>query len=167
MPTSGPEVEWALFRGTAVPSSDTHGPARVIGDVARCYSRTPTGALIAMVQISSRYLVSPDGVSIAREQTIPGKGQDVLVAALERRGEVEVQSGDVGQIAAYRFVNFTPDEAVIAVATRGPDGGLQLVELRVRWSEGDWKIVLFDDGSQFSTSSTLTDLTGMNPWSGV
>ena len=167
VPPAGPRVEWTLFRGLAVPGSEEHGPAVIEGDVARCYSHTPTGALIAAVQIGSRYVVATDGVDVARRQTVPGKGQDALVAALQERGPVQVQSGDVCQMAGFRFVDFTPEEAVIARASRCPDGVLQLTEVKVRWSDGDWKLVLLDDGSESATASTLNDLSGMTAWSGV
>ncbi len=139
----------------------------VDGDVARCYSHTPAGALIASVQISSRYLLGVDGVTVVREQAVPGTGQRALIAALEERGPVEVQSGDVCQVAGYRFVAYTPDRAVIARASRCPGDVLQLSDVAVEGRGGDWRIVLDDKGSESATVSTLADLSGLTAWSGV
>jgi hypothetical protein len=167
VPSKGPEVEWSVYQGLVVPSSDVHGPMVVEGSVARCYSHTPSGALIASVQIGSRYLLAPDGVAVVREQTVPGKGQRALIDALEERGPVEVQSGDVCQVAGFRFVAYTPDRAVIARASRCPGDVLQLTEVAVEWRDGDWRVVLDENGSESAITSTLTDLTGMTAWSGV
>jgi len=167
IPSDGPKVEWSIYRGLAVPSSDVHGPMVVEGSVARCYSHTPAGALIASIQIGTRYVVAPDGVAVVREQTVPGKGQRALMEALEERGPVEVESGDVCQVAGFRFVVYSPDRAVIARASRCPGDVLQLTEVAVEWRDGDWKVVLDENGSESATTSTLTDLSGMTPWSGV
>jgi hypothetical protein len=167
IPASPPQVAWAIYRGVVVPSSEDHGPTVVEGGVARCYSHTPTGALIASVQIGARYVVAPDGVTVAREQTVAGKGQDALVAALEERGVVTVTAGEMCQVAGYRFVTYAPEQAVIARAARCPDGSLQLTQLTLEWHDGDWRIVLLADGSESATASTLSDLSGMTPWSGV
>jgi hypothetical protein len=139
----------------------------VDGSVARCYSHTPSGALLASVQIGTRYLLAPDGVAVVREQIVPGKGQRALIDALEERGPVEVESGDVCQVAGFRFVHYTPDRAVIARASRCPGDVLQLTEVAVEWRDGDWKVVLDENGSESATTSTLSDLTGMTAWSGV
>jgi hypothetical protein len=160
-------VAWTIYRGIVVPSSDDHGPTVFEGGVARCYSHTPTGALIASVQIGARAIVAPDGVTVVREQTVPGTGQAALIAALEDRGPVEVTSGEICQVAAYRFVTYSPEQAVIARASRCPSGNLQLTQVTVEWRDGDWRLVLLDDGSESAMTSTLSDLSGMTAWSGV
>jgi hypothetical protein len=168
IPAAAPPVTWEVFNGAVLPVSQEHGPAVVDGAVARCYSRTPAGALIAAAQIGFRILVDPDGgVAIAREQTVAGEGQDALVAALRKRGRpTPPQPGELCQIAGYRFVAFTPQEAVIALASDCGDK-FQLTESRVQWSDGDWRRVLEPDGSTSPTASVLPDLEGMTLWSGV
>jgi hypothetical protein len=168
IPVAGPPVTWEVFNGAVLPASQEHGPAGVDGAIARCYSRTPTGALIAAAQIGFRILVDPDGgVAIAREQTVAGEGQDALVAALRKRGRpTPPQPGELCQIAGYRFVAFSPQEAVIALASDCGDK-FQLTESRVQWSDGDWRRVLEPDGSTSPTASVLPDLEGMTLWSGV
>lgn len=168
IPTTAPPVTWEVFNGAVLPTSREHGPAVVEGAVARCYSHTPTGALIAAVQIDYRALVDPDGgVEVVREQTVPGEGQDALVAVLKERGRPgPAAPGELCQVAGYRFVNYTPAEAVIAVATRCGEK-IQLTEDRLQWRDGDWLQVLEPDGSSSPTAAQLPDLNGMTIWSGV
>jgi hypothetical protein len=168
IPDTGPPVTWEVFNGAVVPVSQEHGPRVVDGAIARCYSRTPTGALIAAVQIDYRALVDPGGgVGVARRQTVPGEGQEALVSALRERGAPgSAEPGELCQVAGFRFVNYTPDEAVMALATRCGDR-LQLTEDRVRWRDGDWYQVLEPDGSSSPTAAVLPDLSGMTVWSGV
>lgn len=167
IPETAPDVDWQVHWTVALPFSDEHGPAVIDGDIARCYARTPTGALIASAQIDHRVLLAPDGPEVARVQTVPGVGQDRLVEVLEERGEAEADPGTLCQVAGYRFVTYSADEAVIASASRCPSSRLQLVEVRLRWVEGDWVMVPEDDGSLTPTVSSLADLSGMVTWGGV
>jgi hypothetical protein len=168
IPETGPEVDWEIVYGAALPFSEDHGPAVVDGDIARCYSHTPTGALIAALQIEYRVLLARQGVDVVEEQTTAGAGQDVLIDALEERGWSPAQPGELCQTAGFRFVTYTSEEAVIAIAARcAASGNLQLTELRVRWEDGDWRQVLQPDGSSSPTASALADLSGMTPWGGV
>ena len=168
VPTTPPPVRWEVFNGAVLPVSDEHGPAVVDGAVARCYAHTPTGALIAAVQIDYRALVDPGGgVEVARKQTVPGEGQEALVTALRERGRPgSAAPGELCQVAGFRFVNYTPEEAVIAIATRCGEK-IQLTEDRVQWRNGDWHQVLEPDGSSSPTAAELADLSGMTVWSGV
>lgn len=168
IPATAPPVTWEVFHGAVLPVSEDHGPAVVEGAIARCYSHTPIGALIASVQIDYRTLVDPaGGVAVVRAQTVPGDGQDALLAALDERGRPGVaEPGELCQIAGYRFITYTAAEAVIATATDCGEN-LQLTEGRVQWREGDWQQVLEPDGSSTPTGSVLPDLRGMTVWSGV
>ena len=168
IPETGPEVDWEIVYGAALPFSEDHGPAVVEGDIARCFSNTPTGALIAAAQIDSRAILARDGVEVVRDQTVPGPGQDRLVEVLEERGWGPALPGQLCQTAGFRIVTYSAEEAVFAVASRCPETAtLQLTEATLRWVDGDWRSVLQDDGSFSATSSVLSDLSGMTPWGGV
>jgi hypothetical protein len=168
IPVAAPPVTWEVFHGAVLPVSSEHGPAVVDGAVARCYSRTPTGALIAAAQIPGRILVDPGGgVEVARKQTVPGEGQEALVAALRDRGRPSAAGpGELCQVAAFRFIAYSPSEAVIALAANCGDG-FQATESRLQWRDGDWRRVLEPDGSTSPTVAVLPDLEGMTIWSGV
>jgi hypothetical protein len=168
IPVAGPPVTWEVFNGAVLPVSQEHGPRVVDGAIARCYSRTPTGALLAATQIEYRLLVDPEGgIGVVREQTVPGPGRDALVAALRERGRPgPAAPGELCQVAGYRFVAYTPSEAVIAVAS-ACGAKFQLTESRVQWYDGDWRQVLQPDGGSSPTAALLPDLSGMTMWSGV
>ena len=170
IPTTAPPVTWELFNGAALPASAEDGPAVLEGPIARCYSHTPTGALIAAVQINIRSLVDPaGGLSVVREQMVPGEGREALAEALRKRGAPgEVSGTPVGfcQVAGYRFVTYTPDEAVVALAADCGDV-FQVTELRVQWRDGDWHQVREPDGSSSPTVASAQDLRGFAVWRGV
>jgi hypothetical protein len=168
IPVAGPPVTWEVFNGAVLPVSQEHGPRIVDGAIARCYSRTPTGALLAATQIEYRLLVDPEGgIDVVREQAVPGPGRDALIAALRERGRPgPAAPGELCQVAGYRFVTYTPNEAVIAAASNCR-GNFQLTESRVQWYDGDWRQVLEADGDSSPTAAVLPDLSGMTIWSGV
>lgn len=170
IPTTAPPVTWEVFNGAVLPVSVEHGPAVVEGPIARCYGHTPTGALIAAVQINIRSLVDPTGgLSVVREQMVPGEGREALAEALRKRGapgEVSGTPAGFCQVAGYRFVTYTPDEAVVALAA---DCGevFQVTELRVQRRDGDWHQVREPDGSSSPTVASAQDLRGFVVWRGV
>ena len=167
IPVSGPETEWEVFHGAVLPTSVDHGPAIVEGDVARCYSHTPTGALIAASQFGPRSLISLDTRAVVEAGSVDGPGQAQLIEDMERTGPIEqVAPGDFCQTAGFRFISYTPDEAIMSVAAKCP-GGFQLREVSTQWVDGDWKVVLDDSGSSVSSVSTINSLSDLTKWAGV
>jgi hypothetical protein len=169
-PTSAPPgVHWQLYHGVALPYSKTAGPAHVHGAVAAGYAHSPTGALIAAVQIDTRALVSPHGSwrAVVRQQVVANKGRRVYA---KQRGQVgdSPPAGGVGQIAGFRFLPYSPQLASVQIATRfASSGDLQMTTLTVKWVDGDWKQVLQPDGSDSPSVQNLKDITGFVRWSGV
>jgi hypothetical protein len=166
IPTTPPAgVTWQLFQGVAVPTSATDGPTRITGTVYAGYSHTPYGALIAALQIGTRYLVTPNNGwrPVTQEQVMPGSVRDTYTAARATSGD-NPPSGGLAQFAGFRFVTYNADIAVISVATRSPQGGLASLDSTMHWVDGDWKYELPPIGTQFQP---LTDLTNYTPWQGV
>lgn len=167
VPRTAPAAEWQLVRSAAVPVSKKAGPAVVEGDVARCYAHSPTGALFAAAQIGTRYLVADDWQTVVKEQTY-GDGQLLL---LEKRAEFEKSQpsvapvpGELGQIAGFQYVTYTPDTAVLQVVTRFGSGVLQASTLTLRWHGGDWQLEI---PAVSPPQRTVDDLAGYVPWGGV
>lgn len=166
IPTAPPKADWQIVYTAALPFSLTAGPAVIVGDTARCFARSPEGALFAAVQITTRYFLARDGETVAREQTVPGPGQEALLTALKQRGWSPARPGEVCQLAGFDFASYAPERAVISFATRCGKS-LQLTQTTVAWSGTDWRVELQPDGSESPTSSVLPDLRGMTPWAGV
>ena len=76
------------------------------------------------------------------------------------------------QLAGFRYLSYSPDEAVISLAWRVTDVAagvsrfVDVGELQLIWSGGDWRLV--DDGSQPPLPTALDPgLTGYVPFAGA
>ncbi len=167
--TAPPEgVTWELFHGVALPTSRADGPMRIDGPVHAGFSRTPTGALLADAQISYRALVDPDVRDlrrVAQAQLVEGPGKTAYLNLIGQLKENEPPSGGYAQIVGFRYITYTPDLAVISLATRGKSGRVQVGTDTLRWVDGDWELELPASGLQ--QPQVVRDLAGYVPWSGV
>lgn len=161
-------VTWELFEGVALPVSRTDGPTRTQGPVHAGFSRTPTGALLADMQISSRILVdrqADDLREVAQAQLVEGPGKTAYLNLISRLTINDPPSNGYAQIVGFRYITYTPDLAVISRATRDQSGRLQVATDTVRWVDGDWKLEKPTTGLQ--QPQVVQDLAGYVPWSGV
>ncbi|MGW6945120.1 hypothetical protein ACWGF3_39750 [Streptomyces xanthophaeus] len=133
---------WADFGPLRLPVSETSGPAVTEGQVARCYARTPRGAVLALVNISSRAANGPDWRKVVGQQVFPDAAKGVFEqgTAANRSGKPDYPEKSNRMVpAGYKLVTFTPDTAVIDIAYRNPGGTVTTVLMTARWHEGDWK----------------------------
>lgn len=160
------DVGWQLFMGVALPYSPTFGPRVVDGPVYRGFERSQPGALLAAVQLGTRYLLTPgEGWrEVLEQQVLPGAGRDAF--ARNRAGiDPQAPPGTYGQIAGFRIVTFTPDVAVVQLVSRFPTSGvLQVSATTVRWVDGDWRLQLQPDGGTSPTAQALPSLDGFVVW---
>ncbi|MEV4440924.1 hypothetical protein AB0K09_18280 [Streptomyces sp. NPDC049577] len=168
VPTSTPpNITWQLVKGSALPTSTIAGPGKVEGHVARCYAHTPLGALIAASQIGDRLgsANNAEAFQILKNQTVPGPGVDRDLQALNTH-ELKGGAGD-GQMAAFQYVSYSPDAAVMNLVYRMNNGTFNVATFTVKWLDGDWKIKIQDNGADSSNVSQVTSTVGYIPWSGV
>ena len=161
-------VTWELLLGVALPTSRTDGPTRVTGAVHAGFSRTPTGALLADAQIADRSIIEPSipGLrQIAAEQLVEGPGKVAYLNLVNSFKDNNSPAAGYAQYAGFRFITYTPDLAVISLATRGKSGRLQVGTDTMRRVDGDWKLELPASGLQ--QPQVVQDLAGYVPWSGV
>lgn len=161
-------VTWELFQGVALPTSRTDGPARVEGPVHAGFSRTPTGALLADVQISYRTLVDPDLGNLRHvvdAQLAEGPGKVAYLNLLSQLRENDPPANGYAQMVGFRYITYTPDLAVISRATRGNSGNIQVGIDTLRWVDGDWKLEKPASGLQ--QPQIVANLSGYVPWAGV
>ncbi|WBB62015.1 hypothetical protein O7599_05600 [Streptomyces sp. WMMC500] len=167
VPTEPPPATWELYRTVALPVSKEAGPAVVDGDLARCYARSPTGAVMAAAQIGHRVALAEDWRAVVDEQTY-GNAKGAMVTAREKAAESASppapQPGELGQIAGFDVITYTGDMAVIQLVTRFTGGTLQVSTSTLRWTEGDWRYEISDTGAP---QKTLTTLDGYTEWGGV
>ncbi|MFD6921846.1 hypothetical protein ACFV99_16750 [Streptomyces sp. NPDC059944] len=160
------DVQWAIFRTEALPQSKTAGPAVTERDLTRCYAHTPTGALIAAVQISTRSMLASNWTEVWEKQTY-GPDRDAalkqLRAQLGSGPQPDPAPGDLGQVAGFHFVTYNDDTAVIDLLMRYPDGSLQVAPQTVRWDNGDWQLEVNDDAQR----RTVRSAAGFVSWGGI
>jgi hypothetical protein len=170
-PTAAPPgVTWALVGQAAVPASASEGPARLSGCVASGFAHTPTGALIAAAQISTR-----SGYSAGRscwEPTITGQfttsaDREALLTRLkdaDAQGQPGAAPGELAQLVAFRFMSYTASTAVVGLIRRSPQGGLAQTTLTLTWVDGDWKLVAPPGGQWPTLTTTVANLAGSVAW---
>lgn len=166
---SAPRVSWQLFSGVALPYSPTAGPLTVDGPVYSGFERSQAGALIAAVQLGSRYLLTPGSGwrEVVARQVLPGAGREVFIRV---RAQVEVNDppGTYGQLAGFRIVAYTGDVAVIQEVSRfSLTGRLQVTTATVKWVGGDWQLELQPDGGSSPTAQAVPNLDGFVVWGGA
>lgn len=161
-------VTWDLFQGVALPTSRTDGPTRVEGPVHAGYSRTPTGALLAASQIRVRALATPGVPNLLRvvdEQFVDGPGKTAYRNLISNVTDTAQPAGGYTQYVGFRYLSYTPDVAVLNLASRGNSGVLRASTNTVRWVDGDWRLEKPADAQE--PSQVLQDRTGYVPWAGV
>ncbi|MYS87369.1 hypothetical protein [Embleya scabrispora] len=171
-PTQPPrDVAWQSFRTVLLPASSTAGPMVTQGDVARCYQQTPTGALLATAQITTRYALAENWLRVVAEQVLPGPSADAyslprIERELTRGAPRPPEPGSMSQIAGFKFVTYSFQSASLEIARRTPDGKLQAFVHTVVWTHGDWKLELQPDGADAPIGRNLISLEGFIPWGG-
>lgn len=160
-----PADEWALVGTVAAPDDrDGAGPGRVDGDGFRsCYAHTAEGALYAAVNYMA---MTTDSTLTARliDAIAPGPGRDVLEA---KGPTADGTPGARLQVVGYAIPAYTGSTATVDVVYNLSTGQLVSAPLKLEWSEGDWKLVLTDDGELPLAVAELSNLGGYTPWSGA
>jgi len=161
-------VSWELFQGVALPVSGTDGPTRIHGAVHARFSHTATGALLADAQIGVRSLATPELAGlrqVAREQLADGPGKTAYLNLIASLKDNAPPPGGYTQYVGFRYIAYSPELAVVSLATRGRSGRIQVGTDTLRWSGGGWKLELPASGLQ--QPQVVTDTTGYVPWHGV
>lgn len=126
--------------GWQLPTSTTDGPGRQTAGPWSCFTRTESGAVLAAYVISMRAGgLADDWQAVVREQTMPGPGQNALLAAVPNTPTVTVPRG-------FSLAAYSPEAATVRYRLQN-DGTDYTCDMDVRWFEGDWRLVVGDDGS--------------------
>lgn len=167
--TAAPETTWELVGTIAAPTSSDAGPGLDDEGFHSCFAQTPTGALFAaaniMVQGSDADLAERNVI----ENVAPGAGQEkALQATREALSEGSLGSVDERvQIAGFQVLEYTESAATIDLAVRSSNGVVASVVSQLVWLEGDWKIVLQENGQPAVPIRGLDSLAGYLLWSGA
>jgi len=161
-------VTWQLFQGVALPVSATDGPSRIHGAVHAGFSHTPTGALLADAQINIRRIATPTipGLrQVAQQQLVDGPGKTAYLNLVASLKDNTPPPGGYTQYVGFRYIAYSPDLAVLSLATRGKNGVVQVGTDTLRWTGTDWKLDLPPNGLQ--QPQVVPDIAGYVPWQGI
>lgn len=150
------DVHWEPVGSLAAPTSATAGPQLVDGGLRRCYQHSPTGALLAAINITQGMSSPATALKVVDKQWTPGPGKDNQIASLSG----DLSSGDA-MLAGFRIPACSLDRCIVALAIASPtaSGG---VTVPLVWADSDWKV----DGSGAALETKpLKSLTGYTPWS--
>jgi hypothetical protein len=161
-------VTWELFQGVALPVSATDGPNRIHGAVHAGFSHTPTGALLADAQINIRRIATPTipGLrQVAQQQLVDGPGKTAYLNLIASLKDNTPPPGGYTQYVGFRYIAYSPELAVLSLATRGKNGVVQVGTDTLRWTGTDWKLDLPPSGLQ--QPQVVPDIAGYVPWQGI
>lgn len=163
--TTAPENEWELVGTVAAPAdANGAGPGTIDDAFRSCYAHTAEGALFAAVNYVA---LASDSRNVPRlpELVEPGPGRDAALAAGGNGGSSSTRV----QVAGFKINSYSANEAVVDIAWNVTSSGSALVSMPVvlHWVDGDWKIVLDDNGQPPFAASPLENLGGYIPWAGV
>ncbi|MCS0604176.1 hypothetical protein NX794_23605 [Streptomyces sp. LP11] len=166
VPTTAPDdVTWSLTKTAALPRSKSAGPMVVNGLSATCYAHTPRGALLAAVNTPYRVALAAPGKAPVEKSVLPGAGRDKLEGQLS---QVDVQAGELSQVAGFRVVSYTQQTAVVTLVNGSTDAhNLKASDITVQWSDADWKVVAREDGSLTTPATPVSDLVGYIQFGGL
>ncbi|MDQ6740765.1 MAG: hypothetical protein M3021_10505 [Actinomycetota bacterium] len=161
-------MNWQLYQTVALPYSTSYGPQHIEGDVARCYSHDPVGALFAASQIGARYLIAPNWQAVVSRQVVDNAGRTKFSSLRQAAGNPGGnQPGDYQQLSGFKFVTYSPSAAVVELVSKSSTGVMQATDATVEWIGDDWKLQLQLDGSESPSALPVSSLVGYSPWSGV
>lgn len=148
-------VGWHQVGNMEVPEAPaTFGPEHWSGGWFYCYQRSPAGALLAAIDVWA------SGTAATASQVARHLAVNVTPAAL---GSGELPPGL--SLAGYRYMSYTPRQAVIEVVFDVYDRGDVEVTTPMLWvaSVGDWRLDIPASGS---VESSVVDpsLAGFVAW---
>jgi hypothetical protein len=171
--TVAPEVEWGLLGTTAVPSSTTAGPG-VLGDdgLRACFQHTPEGALLATANYFAMSATADTRKALVEGSVLEGPGRDALLALVATEESPSAEDSPAGpeirvQIQGFKILYYDGASATVDIAYRGSNGALAAQAYELKWHDGDWKLVVRDNGDPPTSASLLSSLADYVTWSGV
>jgi len=158
-------VSWELFQGVALPVSGTDGPTRARGAVHAGFSHTATGALLADAQIGVRRIATPSLAGlrlIGQQQLVDGPGKTAYLNLVASLKDNTPPAGGYTQYVGFRYIAYSPELAVVSLATRSKNGVVQVGTDTLRWTGRDWQLELPASGLQ--QPQVVPDTAGYVPW---
>ncbi len=148
---------WTPVGAYSLPVSATDGPGvQTPAGPWSCFTHTPSGAVLAGITIGMRANgVAENWQDVVRAQTMPGPGQDALLAR-------PLPDAEVVTIRGFAIAGYSDQRATIRYYLHSPSADANCTT-EVQWSNDDWRLVLTDKGST-SSGCALGAPTDFTPW---
>lgn len=159
--TAAPTTTWEPWGATVLAGSEAAGPEQKNDHGIRsCYARTAEGALYAITNMTaycsdSRYLAEAIGQIVAT-----GAGRD---AAVDAARDAQPCQPSADFIRGYQVASYDGTTATIYLALE-ISGETASLPFQAAWQDGDWKIVVTDDGNNPLAGSVLPSMGGYTVW---
>lgn len=163
---SPPAAEWELV-GTVAAPTDPKGAGPGVAEengYRSCFAHTPVGALYTAANIVAMGSIVGIGQEVTEKSVIPGAGQQAALDQLAQ-GTPSTSSARY-QIAGYNVLAYDGSTATVDIAVNSSGKLVSMVQ-SLKWSDGDWKVVLSDNGQPPIAAASLDSLGGFTPWSGA
>ena len=170
------------WHGAVLPTSEA-GPATVTASRARTFSRTPLGAALAAVHISVRMdpLTGPSVFRPTVRQQTRGDHETWLARLNETYRDAAKSQGlrngtpvfsATGFVVGWRiadnradFLDPTLRRVSVDLLVVKPDGDEKVFRIPLKWSRGDWAVVLPDRAkSQLFRTQSRAKVTNFTPF---
>jgi len=163
LPASAPaDVVWRATSVAPVPYSKTWGPYRATATgLPRCFSHSPTGAVIAAVSINT-WLFSTQWRTVLAAQVARTPGYTELLSALS--SQPPDGSAQTDTVAGFTVAAYTATAATVEVVERSPNGGTIGCPLSEEWINGDWRLTPRPDGTLTEDTCPAVTAAAYIPW---
>ncbi|MFJ8751502.1 hypothetical protein ACIREO_19545 [Streptomyces sp. NPDC102441] len=150
-PTTTPaDLQWRKLVAIMVPTSPTAGPLHTETSAWWCFAHTPTGAVLA-AHIIPVQLSGTAWRSTAEQQIVPGGPRDTFVTGKAKAEARDLEESPVGRFMGFSLASYSADSATVRLLLTNPSGGYLSTSVTMRWQDGDWKVVPYDDGALYSS----------------
>ncbi|MFE3459957.1 hypothetical protein ACFXKD_20625 [Nocardiopsis aegyptia] len=142
-------TQWDLVGRIAAPSVDGHGPGVVETDGFRsCFARTPLGAVLAASNWAAMGAHPELSEVLIERAAAEGPGRDAALADEAGEGTDDSGTDDSAsvQITGFRVIEYDGHTANVQIAFTSSYGFDMIFPFHMLWENGDWRIVLANDG---------------------
>jgi hypothetical protein len=164
LPTAVPkDITWRTIGVVQVPVSASTGPTRFQGALWWCFAHTPTGAALAATVITAQ-MSETNWRTVTDQQVVAGTGREMFVFQRSQVADTARRTdGSSSSCVGFTVVSYTGTAATIALLLRGTEG-LLTTSIRLRWNDGDWKVLPGSDGSLYSGLTTVQNASRYLVW---
>ena len=148
-------TQWTTVGSMQVPQApNLYGPQRTQGAFNRCFAHSPSGALLAAINLWA------EGTAANPSQVF----QKLAVGAPRNLGNnARLDASGSVQLAFYKYDSYNSTKAVLDVVIKGVQGRLVAISTPMIWDGNDWKYVFPPHGSP--SLEVIQDTTGYVQWS--